>query len=37
MLGNKIGLYKIEHPLAGFEVRSEISSSIASKFLANPV
>lgn len=37
VLGNNIGLYKINHPLAGFEVRSEISFSIASDFLANHV
>ena len=33
ILGEKIGLYEIEHPLAGFEVRSEFSSLIANNFL----
>jgi len=33
ILGKKIGLYEISHPLAGFEVRSDFSSDLASKIL----
>ncbi|MBT5469285.1 MAG: glycosyltransferase family 2 protein [Nitrospina sp.] len=33
MLGGKIGLYEVEHPLAGFELRDDFSSDLASRFL----
>ena len=33
MLGNKIGLYEIEQPLAGIEFRDDFSSDLASKIL----
>ena len=32
MLGGKIGLYEVEHPLAGFELRDEVSYDLATKF-----
>ena len=33
ILGKKIGLYEIDHPLAGYEVRSDFSSVLAAKIL----
>ena len=33
MLGDKIGLYKTDHALAGFEVRSDESAEVASKLI----
>ena len=33
MLGGKIGLYEVGHPLAGFELRDEFSYDLATKFL----
>ena len=31
--GEKIGLYEVEHPLAGFELRDDYSSDLAIRFL----
>ncbi len=33
MLGGKIGLYEVDHPLAGYEVRNDFSSDLAAKIL----
>lgn len=33
ILGEKIGLYEVEHPLAGFELRDDYSSDLAIRFL----
>ena len=33
ILGEKIGLYEVEHPLAGFELRDDFSSDLAIRFL----
>ena len=33
ILGQKIGLFKVDHPLAGFEVRDSISADLAVKLL----
>ena len=33
ILGGKIGLFEVEHPLAGFELRDGFSSSLATMFI----
>ncbi|MDC0188252.1 hypothetical protein OAJ61_00460, partial [bacterium] len=33
LLGEKTGIYTTNHPLAGFEVRDELSLAMASKFI----